>query len=92
MQKHLLRRVMTSREFNQDLAKAKRIANEGPLTVTDRGKPAYVLMTHKEFARLSESQKSIVDLLRDDRPEADFDFDPPRLSDDMGLRIPSFDD
>jgi prevent-host-death family protein len=92
MQKNFQQRAMTSREFNQDLAKAKRIATEGPLTVTDRGRPAYVLMTHEEFLRLSGSRKSIVDLLRDDRPEADFDFDPPRLSDDMGLRIPSFED
>ena len=90
MQKHVFQRVMTSREFNQDLAKAKRLANEGPLTITDRGKPAYVLMTHQEFLRMSESQKSIVDLLRDDRPEADFDFEAPRLSDDFGLRIPNF--
>ena len=92
MQKPFPQRAMTSREFNQDLARAKRVANEGPLIITDRGTPAYVLMTHEDFLRLSGSQKSIVDLLRDDRPEADFDFDPPRLSDDMGLRIPTFED
>jgi hypothetical protein len=92
MHKPLLLRAMTSRQFNQDLAKAKRLASEGPLIITDRSNPAYVLMTYADFLRLSGSQKSIVDLLRDDRPEADFDFEPPRLSDDFGLRIPDFDD
>ena len=81
---------MTSRQFNQDLAKAKRFAREGPLVITDRTRPAYVLMTYEDFLRLSGTQKSIVDLLRNDRPEADFDFEPPRLSDDFGLRIPNF--
>lgn len=34
-----------------------------------------------EFQRPEEeSQRSIVDLLRQDGPEADFDFEPPRLA------------
>lgn len=92
MKKPLLQRAMTSREFNQDLAKAKRVATEGPLIITDRGRPAYVLMRHDEYERLALPKKSIVDMLRDDRPEADFDFEFPRLSDDMGLRVPDFSD
>ena len=35
--------TMTSREFNQDLGKAKKAAKNGPLIVTDRGKPEHVL-------------------------------------------------
>lgn len=84
--------TVSSREFNQDLAKAKRAAKQGPLTITDRGKPAYVLMKHEDYLRLSGHRKSLVDMLADDRPEADFDFEIPRLSDDWGLRIPDFSD
>ena len=90
MQRHHLPNTMSSREFNQDLAKAKRAAKQGPVTITDRGKPAFVLMKHQDYLRLSGQEKSIVDVLRQDGPEADFDFDPPRMSDDMGLRIPDF--
>ena len=92
MQRHHLSDTMSSREFNQDLARAKRAAKQGPVTITDRGKPAYVLMKHEDYLRLSGRRKSLVDMLADDRPEADFDFEFPRLSDDWGLRIPDFGD
>ena len=93
MQKHVeTPRTISSRAFNQDVGKAKRAADEGPVTITDRGRPAYVLMTHAEFERLNKPRQTIVDMLAQDEPEADFDFDPPRLSDNMGLRIPTFDD
>lgn len=92
MQKHVsLPRTLTSREFNQDVGKAKRAAGEGPVTITDRGKPAYVLMRYADFERLSQPRKSIVDMLAQNEPEADFDFDPPKL-DKIGFRIPDFDD
>lgn len=84
--------TVTSREFNQDVGKAKRAAEAGPVTITDRGKPAFVLMKYEDYRRLSGSPKSLVDMLADDRPEADFDFEFPRLSDDWGLRIPDFSD
>lgn len=92
MQRHHLPNTISSREFNQDLAKAKRAAKQGPLIITDRGKPAYVLMNYEDYALLTRSKKSLVDVLADDRPEADFDFEFPRLSDDWGLRIPDFDE
>ena len=53
MQRHQLPNTMSSREFNQDLAKAKRAAKQGPVTITDRGKPAFVLMKHQDYLRLS---------------------------------------
>ena len=33
----------TSREFNQDAGGAKRAAEEGPVYITDRGRPAHSL-------------------------------------------------
>jgi prevent-host-death family protein len=81
---------ISSREFNQDVGRAKRAAEKGPVTITDRGRPAFVLMKHEDYLRLSGRPKTLLDMLADDRPEADFDFEFPRLSDDMGLRIPDF--
>lgn len=82
--------TFSSREFNQDVAKAKRAARKGPVIITDRGKPAYVLLKHEDYRRLRPS-KSIADLLNQDEPEADFDFDPPKLG-SMGFKIPNFED
>jgi prevent-host-death family protein len=83
--------MISSREFNQDIGKAKRAAENGPVVITDRGRPAYVFMKHDEYERMAGPRKSIVDMLSQDGPEADFDFDPPRMSNDMGFRIPDFD-
>lgn len=85
---------ISSRELNQEIGKAKRAAKDGPVVITDRGKPAYVLLNYEEYQRrlIPEKKETLFDLLGQTGPESDFDFDPPRLSDDMGLRIPDFSD
>jgi prevent-host-death family protein len=71
--------TISSREFNQDIAAAKRAAKKGPVVVTDRGAPAFVLLTHAEYRRLAGVRgPSLADLLNDDAGD-DIDFDPPRL-------------
>jgi len=37
--------TLSSRQFNQDASKAKRAALAGPVIITDRGRPAHVLLT-----------------------------------------------
>ena len=56
-------RTIGSREFNQDVSAAKRVARVEPLFITDRGRPTHVLMSIEEFRRLSGQKDSIVDLL-----------------------------
>jgi prevent-host-death family protein len=84
-------RTITSREANQFFGKAKRAAEKGPVTITDRGRPAFVLMKYDDYRRLADPTRSIVDMLAQDGPEADFDFDPPKLG-SLGLRIPDFEE
>lgn len=67
--------TMTSREFNQELGKAKVASTAGPVVVTDRGRPSYVLMTYEDFARLNGPVRSALESIADPRPEADFDFE-----------------
>lgn len=43
---------MTSREFNQDLARAKRESMREPLIITDRGAPKHVLMSYEEYQQI----------------------------------------
>jgi prevent-host-death family protein len=70
--------TLTSREFNQDVSRAKRAAKKGPVFVTDRGRPSHVLLTIDEYRKLNGKRKSILDLLA--MPEVgDIDFEPPRL-------------
>ena len=55
--------TMTSREFNQDIGKAKRAARLEPVFVTDRGRPTHVLMSFDAFRQITGRTESIVDLL-----------------------------
>ena len=48
--------VLSAREFNQDTARAKRAAANGPVFITDRGKPSHVLLSIEEYERLEERQ------------------------------------
>lgn len=56
-------RAISSRQFNQDVGQAKRLARVEPLFVTDRGRPTHVLMSIEAYRRLSGETESIVDLL-----------------------------
>ena len=56
-------KVLTSRDFNQDVSQAKRAARLEPVFVTDRGKPTHVLMSIDAFRQLTGQSESIVDLL-----------------------------
>jgi prevent-host-death family protein len=71
--------TLSSREFNQDTGRAKKAAKRGPVFITDRGRPAHVLLTIEEYQRITDKGESIVDLLA--MPEAaGVEFEPPRLS------------
>lgn len=71
--------TLSSREFNQGASEAKRAANKGPVFITDRGKPAHVLLSFDEYQRLTKQRRNIADALA--MPGiADIDFEPPRVS------------
>ena len=70
--------VLTSREFNQDTGRAKREARKGPVFISDRGRPGWVLLSLQDYERLQAPTTPITQLLA--MPAADpVDFEPPRL-------------
>jgi prevent-host-death family protein len=81
--------TLSSREFNQDRAKATRAARKGPVFITNRGKPSLVLLSVDEFQRLSRKKPTIGELLH--YPGAgEIDFEPPRMG-GQTLRPAEFD-
>lgn len=77
--------TLSSRAFNQDASGAKKAALKGPVFITDRGRPAHVLLSIEEYRRLTGGEagaRSIVDMLAMPVADgtADIDFDPPRLN------------
>lgn len=76
---NVVSRIYSSRDFNQDVAGAKRAAREGPVIVTDRGEPAFVLMTHAEYASITAKRKTLLDIFADTGPADDIEFEPERF-------------
>lgn len=70
--------TLSSREFNQDTSRAKKAAQNGPVFITDRGRPAHVLLTMQEYQRLTGGQMTLIEALAQPEGE-DADFDPPRV-------------
>jgi prevent-host-death family protein len=68
--------TLTGREFNQDASGAKKATRRGPVFITDRGRPAYVLLTIEDYRRLAGGYMSLAEALA--QPDvADFEFKPP---------------
>lgn len=64
--------TFSAREFNRDVSGAKRAADEGPVVITDRGEPAYVLLSFSDYREMRD-RRSLVDVLQ---MNEDIDFEP----------------
>lgn len=71
--------TISSREFNQGVSEAKRATNTGPVFITDRGRPAHVLMTFEDYQRLTKQRRNIADVLALTEG-AEIQFEPPRAT------------
>jgi len=72
--------TLSSRQFNQDASRAKKAAMSGPVFITDRGRPAHVLLTFAEYKKITGEHTKIADLLAMPGLE-DIDFEIPQLRD-----------
>jgi prevent-host-death family protein len=76
--------IISSREFNQNRSGAVRATASGPVIITDRGRPAYVLMTVDEYKKITKGDRSLIDAFY--VPGADeIEFEIPQL-DDVGFK------
>ena len=64
---------MSSREFNQDTSGAKKASKDGPVYITDRGRPAHVLLSFDAYEELV-APHSALDLLAEPAGVADIEF------------------
>ncbi|QDQ88745.1 type II toxin-antitoxin system Phd/YefM family antitoxin [Alcaligenaceae bacterium SJ-26] len=71
--------TLSSRELNQDVTRAKKAARNGPVFITDRGKPAHVLLSFADYQQLTRQRRNIADVLAmPGVPEVE--FEPPRVT------------
>jgi PHD/YefM family antitoxin component YafN of YafNO toxin-antitoxin module len=71
--------TLSSREFNQDTSGAKKAAANGPVVITDRGRPAHVLLRFEDYLRLAGNRRKIADALAMPGGE-EIEFDPPQVT------------
>ena len=48
--------IITSREFNQRSSQAQKYALEEPVIITNRGTPAFVLMSYTEYEKVQQAK------------------------------------
>jgi prevent-host-death family protein len=76
--------TFSSRDFTRDVSAAKRAAANGPVFITDRGRPAFALLQIKDYNRLAgKSEQSLLDLMDSIPGGENIDFDPPKLNMDF---------
>lgn len=78
---------MSSREFNQDASGAKKAAESGPVYITDRGRPAHVLLTYEAYEQLLGT-RHVLDRLAEPAGVEDIEFTIP--TSDEGARPANF--
>lgn len=73
--------TFSSRDFTRDVSAAKRAATEGPVFITDRGRPAFALLKIDDYYRIvGQSGPSLLDVMDSIPGGESIDFTPPRLN------------
>lgn len=67
---------VSAREFNQDVSYAKRKVSEEPVVITDRGEPAFVLLSIDDYRKISGSNEGWASRLQ---MEEDIDLEDERM-------------
>lgn len=72
--------TVASRDFARDTSHAKRLAADGPVFITDRGRPAFAPLRIEDYYGLSgRRERSLLEIM-DAVPGDDFEFEPPRMT------------
>ena len=72
--------TFSSRNFTRDVGAAKRAAAEGPVFITDRGRPAFALLKIEDYYQLAGQQEaSLLDVMDAIPGGAAIEFEAPRL-------------
>ena len=73
--------TFSSRDFTRDVSAAKRAAANGPVFITDRGRPAFALLQIKDYNRMAgKNELSFLDVMDNLPGGSDIEFDPPKAN------------
>ena len=72
--------IMTSREFARHTDRAQKEAEKSPVVITNRGRPAHVLLSYADYQKLTGGRRSALEALQS--------LNYPNSADDIELEIP----
>ncbi len=82
--------TFSSRDFTRDVSAAKRAAVEGPVFITDRGRPAFALLKIEDYYRIAgQGEPTFLSVMDAIPGGVGIEFNPPRL--DIQSRPAEFD-
>lgn len=74
-------RTFSSGDFARNVAAAKRAAVDGPVFITDQGRPVFVLLTIGEYDRLvRRNEPSLLEVMDGIPGGNGIEFDPPHAN------------
>jgi hypothetical protein len=77
---HMSIHTFSSRDFTRDVSAAKRAAVDGPVFITDRGRPAFALLKIDDYYRMAgKAAPSLLEVMDGIPGGEGIDFDPPKL-------------
>ena len=77
--------TFSSRDFTRDVSAAKRAATGGPVFITDRGRPAFALLTIDDYHRITgHSDATLLDVMDGIPGGGGIEFEPSRLDVHIG--------
>jgi prevent-host-death family protein len=72
--------TFSSCDFTRNVSAAKRAALDGPVFITNRGRPAFALIKIDDYYRMAGKSAPSLLALMDDIPGGEgIDFEPPKL-------------
>ena len=73
--------TFSSRAFTRDVSAAKRAALEGPVFITDRGRPAFALLKMEDYHRIvGHKERSLLEVMDSIPGGEGIEFDPPKMN------------
>ena len=80
LKRHTTVTTFSSRDFNQHASEAKKAADKGPVFITDRGRPAHVLLSIEDYRQLAGGRLTLAEAVAQPGVR-DVSFEPPRVAD-----------
>jgi hypothetical protein len=72
--------TFSSRDFTRDVSAAKRAAVQGPVFITDRGRPAFALLKIEDYYRIvGQGEPTLLSVMDSIAGAGGIEFNPPRL-------------